>query len=113
MLSVVMLVVFLFAGLYCLYTAYRLSNATELFDNLLLYPGNCPKELCLDPQGFIAYMRPRIAVFGALCLPLCVYYAVEYYTVIPRAVEIIQYIFAAGLFIWGFWVYNRAAKRFW
>ncbi len=113
MLSVVMLGVFLFAGCYCLYTAYRLTKATELFDNMLLYPGNCPKELCLDPEGFMAYMRPRIAIFGTLCLPLAAYYVVEIYTVIPHLVEIIQYIFAAGLFIWGFSVYFRAARRFW
>lgn len=113
MLSVVMLAVFLFAGVYCLYTAYRLSKATELFDNMLLYPGNCPKELCLEPEEFMAFMRPRLAIFGALCLPLCAYYVVEIYVAIPRAVEIIQYIFAAILFIWGFWVYNRAAKRYW
>ncbi len=112
-LDLLLMICFLFAGLYSLYTALRLRRTTELFDNMLLYPGNCKREDCCDPEGFMAYMRPRLTIFGSLCVLISLYYVVKRYMDLPKAVAIAHIVFSLGSLCWGFWIYNRAARRFW
>lgn len=57
-------------ALYLFYTVFRLRRDRVLFDNKLLYPGGCTKDDCLDPDGFIDYILPRLIIIGAAFL-LC------------------------------------------
>ena len=57
-------------ALYLFYTVFRLRRDRVLFDNKLLYPGGCTKDDCIDPDGFIDYILPRLIIIGAAFL-LC------------------------------------------
>ncbi len=112
-LDAVLLFSFLIFGAMCLYTAFRLRKDQSLFDSFVLYPGNCKRENCLDPEGFIAFMLPRITVAGAACLLIALYYTLGYYFALPLAVTVIQYVFTGVFLLWATLLYHRAAKRFW
>ena len=64
-------------ALYLFYTVFRLRRERVLFDNKLLYPGGCTKDDCLDPDGFIDYILPRLIIIGVALsssrrwIPLC------------------------------------------
>ena len=66
----VMIVLLPAVALYLFYTVFRLRRDRVLFDNKLLYPGGCTKDDCLDPDGFIDYILPRLIIIGAAFL-LC------------------------------------------
>lgn len=51
-------------ALYLFYTVFRLRRDRVLFDNKLLYPGGCTKDDCLDPDGFIDYILPRLIIMA-------------------------------------------------
>ena len=55
-------------GLYCLYTWIRLIVEKRLFKNGLLIPKDKTAEDCLDEAGFIAYMKPRLAVLSIVTM---------------------------------------------
>ena len=66
----VMIVLLPAVALYLFYTVFRLRRDRVLFDNKLLYPGGCTKDDCIDPDGFIDYILPRLIIIGAAFL-LC------------------------------------------
>ncbi len=109
----ILLIAFLIYGLLCLYNALRLWREGELFKSSILYPTNCTPEACLDPEGFIAFIRPRVAILGGICLAVAAYYFVARYVSIPKVISILQMVLACGAFAWGFSIYIRASKRFW
>jgi len=112
-LDAVLLISFLIFGLLCLYTAFRLWKDKTLFDSFVLYPGNCKRQNCLDPEGFIAFMRPRLAVVGGVCVVIALYYTLKYYFVVPTFLTIVHYVLTAAFLIWATLLYHRAAKKFW
>jgi len=57
----------LFCGIYCLYTGIKLKKLGRLFPNQLLLPKDTKPEDCLDPEGFIEYIFPRLLVVGVTC----------------------------------------------
>ena len=112
-LDLILMLSFLLFGVLCVFNAFRLRRATKLFDSMVLYPGGMKKEDCQDPAGFMAFMRPRIGILGGGCLLIAGVYALKLYVGISKYVSIGQYVFAAALLAWGFWLYHRAAKQFW
>ena len=111
--DVILLFSFLIFGLLCLYTAFRLWRDKALFDSFVLYPGNCKRQDCLDPDGFMVYIRPRIAIVGGICLLIALYYTAAYYCPMPMFVTIAHYVLTIGFLCWATWLYHRAAKLFW
>lgn len=111
------------SGGYALYTYFRLRKSWGFFDNKFLLPGNCPPEECLDPEGFLEYIHPRLLILGVLCCVaaiLCVPVMLPdvaeliglggtLYTVINYVVPLMGF----GVFVWYMFCQNRAAKRFW
>ena len=57
----------LFCGIYCLYTGIKLKKLGRLFPSQLLLPKDAKAEDCLDPEGFIEYIFPRLMVVGVIC----------------------------------------------
>ena len=112
-LDLIMLASFLIYGALCLYTAFRLGRETKLFDSFVLYPGNCHRDDCKDPDGFMAFMRPRLYVLGGLCLLVSAYFFLKTYVAIPKIVSMLLVIPPLGFLGWAFWFYHRAAKCFW
>lgn len=55
-------------GIYILYTFIKLQAYGRLFPNSLLIPtGKSPKD-CDDPEGYIAYIKPRMVIMGIFVL---------------------------------------------
>lgn len=55
-------------GGYCLFTAIKLYVLGHLFPNQLLIPGDSKPEDCVDEAAYIAYIRIRLLIAGAICL---------------------------------------------
>ena len=68
-------IITLVCGIYGLYTAIKLRKLGKLFPNQLLVPKDAKPEHCLDEEGYIDYVFPRLlilslllVVVGAFCL---------------------------------------------
>ncbi len=61
-------VISLGCGAYCVYTWLRLLREKKLFKNGLLIPKDLSPEDCLDEEGYIAYISPRLAVLAVVTL---------------------------------------------
>lgn len=57
-------IVGLAAGIYCLYTWFKLKKAGKLFANQLLVPKDAKPEDCLDEEGYIRLMSPCLLLVG-------------------------------------------------
>lgn len=55
------------AAAYFLYTWYKLHTTGHLFPNQLLIPRDSKPEQCLDEEGFIDYMKPKLLICGLIC----------------------------------------------
>ena len=61
-------VISLGCGVYCVYTWLRLLREKKLFKNGLLIPKDMDPSDCLDEAGYIAYISPRLAVLAVVTL---------------------------------------------
>lgn len=111
--DLIFLISFLAVGILCLYTALRLRREDKLFDNIVLYPGGLKKEDCLDPKGFLAYMRPRMTILGGGCTLVGLAYLLRINGLMPKAGAVVHTVVTIAVLAWGFWIYARAGKRFW
>ena len=100
-------------GALCLYTGLRLRGATKLFDSQVLYPGGLKKEDCCDPEGFIAYMRPRMLLLGAAFILSGLVYLAKLRLGLPKIASIVHIVLTVAVLLFGFWSFHDAAKRFW
>ena len=111
--DLILMLSFLIMGAMCVYAALRLRRATKLFESIVLYPGGLKKEDCLDPEGFKAFMGPRIGILGGGCLLIALVYALKLYVGIPKIASYIHIAFTVAFLAWAFWLYHRAGKQFW
>lgn len=58
----------LLCAVYCTYTWLRLLKARALFANSLLLPKGKQPSDCLDEEGYVAYILPRLGVLSLLLL---------------------------------------------
>ena len=112
-LDLILMIAFFVFGVLFVYNAIRLRGAEKLFASSVLYPGGVKKEDCLDPDGFKAFMGPRIAILGGAFIFIALIYLLKRYVNVPKIVSYAHIAFTAAALIWGFWLYHRAAKRFW
>ena len=111
--DLILMVSFLVFGGLCIFNALRLCKAKKLFESMVLYPGGLKKENCLDPEGFMRFMRLRMGILGGLMLLVAGVYALKMYVGLPKAVSIAHIVFTVAALAWGFSIYHSAAKRFW
>ena len=115
MLSLILLLMLFGGGAYALYTYIRLRRTCMLFPNKFLYPGNCTADTCVDVDGFIDYILPRLLLLGVGVLLCGVAYLV--YALVLKAsnlwVDIAALVVPTGIFIWYMFVQRKAAKEFW
>ena len=112
-LDLILMIAFFVFGVLCVYNAIRLRNAKKLFTSSVLYPGGVKKEDCLDPEGFKAYMGPRIGILGGAFVFVALIYLLKRYVDIPKIASYAHIAFTVVVLIWGFVLYHRAAKQFW
>ena len=64
LLDLIMAILLLGTGIYCIYTSIRLRREYTFFENKVLLPGGCEPNACTDPDGFFDYIAPRLVLFG-------------------------------------------------
>lgn len=109
----VLLLVYLGATSLANYIKLRREN--YLFPSKTLYPGSCSDTDCLDPDGYIEYILPKLLIMFIGCLLGIIFEALLLFvfTSLPGWVELICMGLELAMFIWLMIVFNRAAKRFW
>lgn len=60
-------IITLAAGVYFLYTWWKLRRSGKLFANQLLIPKDAKPGDCLDEEGYIDYVRPKLLLAGIIC----------------------------------------------
>lgn len=115
MLSLILLIMLYGSGIYALYTYFRLHRTCGLFPNKFLYPGGCTAETCVDVDGFIDYIEPRLLLLGVAMIACGIAYF--YYSMVLKATvlwaDILSIIVPAGIFVWYMFVQRKASKEFW
>lgn len=101
------------SGIYGIISSLRLKKEGYLFENKLLYPGNCKPEDCVDEEGFIEYIVPRMIIFGVLCIVLAVATVLLSYLVVSLSALTVEVIVVVLVFAYIGVVQNKASKLFW
>ena len=115
MLDLLMVVILLGAGAYALYTAIKLRRTCMLFPSKMLYPGSCSNTDCLDPEGFMDYILPRLTILGVSLLLLGIAYIVlrMVLKIDHLAFDICAMAVPFGVLVWYMFIQRRCAKLFW
>lgn len=115
MLDYFMLFLLLALAAYMFYTVWKLRRECMLFENKLLYPGNCSPEECLDPDGFQDFIAPRMllcAVALVLCAALCAL-TIWVPAVQNPVTELLTLLLPMAVLVWYILIGRRAARDFW
>ena len=105
-----------FSGIYALYSVIRLNKECFLFPNRFLYPANCKPEDCTDVPGFIAYITPRLLIFGIACLALGLFLALCWMVkliTLPTWMDFAVPVLGVAIFAWYIAIQNKVYKLFW
>lgn len=115
LLDTLLIVMVIGCGIYALYTAIRLRRTYMLFPNKFLYPGNCGPDDCVDEDGFIDYILPRMTILGIAMLVIGALLVVNVYVLKVSGlwVDLATIIVPFGCFVWYIIVQRKAAKLFW
>jgi|GEM_PF-569511 len=115
MLDILLWVMLLGYGAYALYTAIRLRRTYMLFANKFLYPGNCSMDTCLDEDGFIDYILPRITAWGCFMVLFGILFMVNTYVIKLSGlwVDLAAILLPVGSVIWYMFIQRKAAKLYW
>ena len=115
MLDIFMLAILVGAGIYALYCAIRLRRTYLLFPCKMLYPGNCSHTDCLDEEGFIHYIFPRILILGIALLVLGGAFAVCRYVLKLDSLifNICSMVLPLAVLGWYIVVQRKCAAAYW
>ena len=100
---------------YCAYTWVRLLRERKLFKNELLLSKDKKPEDCLDEDGYVSYVLPRL---GVLTVILVIYAAFNLYCdlsgneLLPYPLGFIPLAIVFAALIWYLVVNIKANKRF-
>lgn len=114
-LNVVLTVMLLGCGIYGIYTVIKLRRSYMLFPNKFLYPGNCKMEDCLDEDGFIDFILPRLTVLSIVMLILGIAFALNTYVfkISNWWTDLAIIILPCATFVWYIFIQRKAAKQYW
>ncbi len=112
------------AGIYLLYTWFRLKKEGKLFENQLLVPKDSKITDCLDEEGFIAYFQPKLLILGVICTVIGAICAVEgqtgFFSGLFPTVEKMPVIINLGgngisfaVLVWYMVCWTKARKEYW
>ena len=117
-IALIMTAMLVWVSVNVLISTIRINLSYELVSSRYIYPAKCKPELCIDPAGYIAFITPRMIVFGILGLLMSACYVVNEFTKLFSALptwftDRPALFFFLPLFIWYVIFINKAAKRFW
>lgn len=102
------------AGVYVLYVWYRLQAVGRLFENSLLIPKDSRIKDCVDPDGYIRYLKPRLLVLGVFLLLFgivsMVNRSLQFY---GDSVELALIFVSLAVIIWYAVCNRKAVKEYW
>ena len=117
LLDLLMALLLLGTGIYCIYTAIRVRRECGFFDNKMLLPGNCKPEDCTDPEGFFDFIFPRMLIFGIAMILSAALDAAVLWIVRRELAGLwlywVQLVVPFGCFAWYMVLQRKAAKQFW
>lgn len=113
--SILYIIVMLLVGVYVLRSVMQMRRSGELVANRMIYPNYCPPELCLDPEGYYAFILPRATVLSVALLAFGAFFMVT--KIVPAlrvlwlnlVLLIVPFVLIVGFNI----MLRRAKKRFW
>ena len=115
-LDLFLLLTLLAVAVYSLYVVIRLRRTRELFPSRFLYPGNCEPEDCIDPDGFIDYILPRLTLLSSMFFVMTLAFCGKLYA-FPESgsllTELPTLFLPVGVFLWYCVVLNKSSKNFW
>ena len=93
----------------------QLTNILDWFMIVLLYPGGCTKDDCLDPDGFIDYILPRLIIIGAAFLLCGAFTALVVFVPAMDTLvcNILEIVFPIAAIAWYSFVSRHAAREYW
>lgn len=104
----------LYVGVTSLMGYIKLRRERVLFPSKTLYPANCSEDNCLDPDGFIEYILPRLLVMSIGCLLGVAFELLTMFVLtVPDTAIYVMFGLEFVMIVWLMIVYHRAAKRFW
>lgn len=114
-IDILLMAMLLACGIYAIYTAIRLHRNYYLEPNKLLYPTDCTPETCLDSDGFIDYILPRLTGLGIAMLVQGIVLIVNSYVLKFEAawLEIVMIVLPAATVGYYIVMMRKAAKKFW
>ena len=117
-------IITLACGLYALYTAIKLRKLNKLFSNQLLVPKDAKPGDCLDEEGYVDYVKPRLLILGivlvivgAICLADSALHVSA--ALFPGAEKASFYLVEGGIVLslialaWYMVCWTKARKLFW
>ncbi len=123
LLDVIILATVLGSGGYAIFIYFRLYREWRILNSFFLRPAQCPPEKCLDTDGYLEYMQPKLLWVGIICILSGILFIP---VTLPNLAEImglnatIQNILLFGApmvgfagLVWYMVCQGKAAKRFW
>lgn len=121
--SLMLLILQIGCGVYCIYTWLRLRKEWRLFDNKIMLPGNCSVKDCVDEDGFLEFIVPKMLFFGLALIVLGLLYlpGILFYSGLDLGLPqlmltILNYalpVLSVGAFVWFLVMQRKAAQLFW
>lgn len=113
--DLLVLAIFLCVGAYSLFSVLRLKQTDGQYENRLLYPASFLKKDCKDLAGYIAFMTPRVTIFGILCVLMAAAELVRSYVLENQklVIDIIVFVVEVLVVVYLAHGYSVAGKRFW
>ena len=114
-ISIVFLIVILFFGCYGLQSVIRLRRERTLFPNRVMYPNYCPYDECIDPQGYVEVVLPKLTVLTAAMLLSGATLILGYFIPALRTlgISLVVYIAPFAVYMWYCACQRKAAKIYW
>lgn len=115
MLDLFMMAMLFAAGIYGLYAAIKLHRTCMLFPSKMLYPGDCSVADCLDAEGFMDYIFPRLMTLSILLILEAVAFIVcrVVFKLDSTVFDICFIVLPLATLGWYMFVQRRCAKLFW
>lgn len=115
MTSVIFLIVSVLFGAYGIYGVCRLKKEQYLIPHRIMYPSYCNYEDCLDPEEYMRFIIPRLAIVSAVMLLAGVLLFLSYFIPAIRTIKFLLalYIVPLVVYLWYSICLRRARKKYW
>lgn len=112
-LDILVAVLLVGSGIYSLYSCIKVKKEQALIESKILYPSNCPPEDCLDPEGFMSFIVPRMTFFGIMCVIFGIITVITSFLDMGLIATGVETVAVLAVFVYISIVQNRSSHIFW